>query len=73
MIGGASLIQGSHAVYYGFSALAWTQSGLDGAAIATLWALGVAAETDLLAKEVQQDMVQAILRRLAARSNAVSN
>jgi LPS-assembly lipoprotein len=36
-------------------------------------ALGVAAETDLLAKELQQDMVQAILRRLAARSNAVSN
>jgi len=33
-------------------------------------ALGVAAETDLLAKELQQDMIQAILRRLEARSKA---
>jgi LPS-assembly lipoprotein len=31
-------------------------------------ALGVAAETDLLAKELQQDMVQAILRRIEARA-----
>jgi len=33
-------------------------------------ALGVAAETDLLTRELQQDMVQAILRRLEARSKA---
>jgi MFS transporter, PPP family, 3-phenylpropionic acid transporter len=49
VVAGASLIQGSHAVYYGFSALAWTQSGLGGSAIATLWALGVAAEIVLFA------------------------
>jgi PPP family 3-phenylpropionic acid transporter len=41
---GGSLIQASHAVYYGFATLAWTQRGLDGTSIAALWALGVAAE-----------------------------
>jgi PPP family 3-phenylpropionic acid transporter len=46
---GSSLIQGSHAVYYGFSTLAWTQSGLDGSTIAALWALGVLAEIVLFA------------------------
>lgn len=49
MIIGSSLIQGSHAVFYGFSALAWTQAGLDGATIASLWALGVLAEIVLFA------------------------
>lgn len=33
-------------------------------------ALGVAAETDLLTKELERDMVQAILRRLEALGNA---
>jgi LPS-assembly lipoprotein len=32
-------------------------------------ALGVAAQTDLLTKELQRDMVQSILRRLEARAN----
>jgi PPP family 3-phenylpropionic acid transporter len=45
----ASLIQASHAVFYGFSALDWRAAGLDGAAIAALWALGVAAEIVLFA------------------------
>ena len=45
----ASLIQASHAVYYGFSALAWRSGGLDGAAIAALWSLGVVAEIVLFA------------------------
>jgi len=36
-------------------------------------ALGVSAETDLLTKELQRDMVQAILRRLEARAKAPSN
>jgi PPP family 3-phenylpropionic acid transporter len=45
----ASLIQASHAVFYGFSALDWRAGGLDGAAIAALWALGVAAEIVLFA------------------------
>jgi PPP family 3-phenylpropionic acid transporter len=47
VIAGASLIQGSHAAYYGFATLAWTQRGLDGTTIAALWGLGVAAEVVL--------------------------
>ena len=45
----ASLIQASHAVYYGFSALAWRAAGLDGAVIGALWALAVVAELVLFA------------------------
>lgn len=45
----AGLTQASHAVYYGFSALDWTKAGLDGTAIAALWALGVIAEIILFA------------------------
>ena len=36
-------------------------------------ALGVAAETDLLSKELERDMVQAILRRLEVLSHAKSD
>jgi MFS transporter, PPP family, 3-phenylpropionic acid transporter len=46
---GASLIQASHAVYYGFASLDWTGRGLSGTAIGALWALGVAAEIVLFA------------------------
>jgi PPP family 3-phenylpropionic acid transporter len=49
VLAAASLIQSSHAVYYGFSALAWRGQGLDGSAIAALWALGVIAEIVLFA------------------------
>jgi PPP family 3-phenylpropionic acid transporter len=45
----AGLTQASHAVYYGFSALDWGKAGLDGTAIAALWALGVIAEIILFA------------------------
>jgi MFS transporter, PPP family, 3-phenylpropionic acid transporter len=48
-IAAASLIQASHAVYYGFSALAWQAGGLDGTAIGALWALAVVAEIVLFA------------------------
>jgi len=49
VLAAASLIQASHAVYYGFSALEWRGAGLDGTAIAALWALGVIAEIGLFA------------------------
>ena len=49
VLAAASLIQASHAVYYGFSALEWRAAGLDGTAIAALWALGVIAEIVLFA------------------------
>ncbi|MCW5691124.1 MAG: MFS transporter [Pseudolabrys sp.] len=45
----AGLTQASHAVYYGFSALDWGKAGLDGTAIAALWAVGVIAEIVLFA------------------------
>jgi PPP family 3-phenylpropionic acid transporter len=40
----AALIQGSHAVYYGFSTLHWQAAGLSTGVIGLLWALGVLAE-----------------------------
>src|SRR5262249_30992901 len=49
IVAAASLIQASHAVYYGFSALDWRAAGLDGTAIAALWATGVVAEIVLFA------------------------
>ncbi len=49
VVAAAALIQASHAVYYGFSVLAWRAEGLDGAAVAALWALGVVAEIVLFA------------------------
>ena len=45
----SSMVQGSHALYYGFSTLEWRASGLDGTAIGLLWGLGVAAEVALFA------------------------
>jgi PPP family 3-phenylpropionic acid transporter len=51
VMAGASLIQASHAVYYGFSALAWRAEGLDGATVGTLWAIGVLAEIVLFASQ----------------------
>ncbi len=44
-----SLIQSSHALYYGFSTLEWRAAGLDGTLIGVLWGLGVAAEIVLFA------------------------
>jgi PPP family 3-phenylpropionic acid transporter len=49
----ASLIQASHAVFYGFSAVQWRAAGLDGTVIAALWALGVAAEIVLFAMQAR--------------------
>lgn len=45
----ASLVQSSHAAYYGFSTIAWKAAGFDGVAIGALWALGVIAEIVLFA------------------------
>ncbi|MFO1154030.1 MAG: MFS transporter [Rhodospirillales bacterium] len=43
------LIQGSHAVYYGFGALAWKAAGYSEAVIGLLWAEAVIAEIVLFA------------------------
>jgi PPP family 3-phenylpropionic acid transporter len=49
VIVGASLVQASHAVLYGFVTLQWTRKGLDGTTIGLLWAIGVLAEVLLFA------------------------
>jgi PPP family 3-phenylpropionic acid transporter len=49
VIAGAALIQSSHALYYGFGALAWVQAGFDGKVIAMLWAVGTVPEIVLFA------------------------
>jgi MFS transporter, PPP family, 3-phenylpropionic acid transporter len=48
-VAGASLIQASHAVLYGFATLQWGRMGIDGTTIGLLWALGVVAEIALFA------------------------
>jgi PPP family 3-phenylpropionic acid transporter len=49
VVAAASLIQASHAVYYGFSTIDWRAAGFDGSTIGALWALGVIAEIALFA------------------------
>ncbi len=44
-----SLIQGSHAAYYGFSAIHWKVAGHSEEVIGYLWSLGVAAEVAVFA------------------------
>ncbi len=44
-----ALIQGSHAAYYGFSAIYWQASGISAEVIGYLWSLGVAAEVAIFA------------------------
>ncbi len=43
----SALIQGSHALYYGFGTLHWQAAGLSPAVIGALWATGVVAEVAL--------------------------
>lgn len=48
-IAGASLIQASHAVLYGFATIDWRKAGIADATIGWLWAEGVIAEVLLFA------------------------
>jgi PPP family 3-phenylpropionic acid transporter len=45
----SSLIQASHALYYGFATIDWQAAGMGGGTIGALWALGVLAEIVLFA------------------------
>ena len=47
VVAGASLVQGGHAMYYGFSTLHWQASGIPSGTIGMLWAIGVVAEIAL--------------------------
>ncbi len=53
VLAAASLIQASHAFFYGFSAVQWRAAGFDGTVIAALWGLGVAAEIVLFAMQAR--------------------
>lgn len=46
---GAALVQASHAAFYGFGTLHWQASGIPGAAMGGLWALGILSEVALFA------------------------
>lgn len=48
-IAGAALVQASHAAFYGFGTLHWRDSGISGAAMGGLWAVGVVSEIALFA------------------------
>ena len=47
----SALLQGSHAAYYGFSAIHWKAAGYSGTTIGYLWALGVVAEIGMFAAD----------------------
>jgi len=53
VLAAASLIQASHAFFYGFSAVQWRAAVFDGTVIAALWGLGVAAEIVLFALQAR--------------------
>jgi PPP family 3-phenylpropionic acid transporter len=53
VVAAASLIQGSHALYYGFSTIDWHAQGYGGGTIGALWALGVLSEIVLFALSVR--------------------
>jgi PPP family 3-phenylpropionic acid transporter len=52
----ASMVQGSHALYYGFSTLHWRAAGIDSTVIGVLWGLGVLAEIVLFALSARLPM-----------------
>ncbi|HZR88232.1 MAG TPA: MFS transporter [Bradyrhizobium sp.] len=61
IIAASALIQGSHAAYYIFSAIAWQARGLGGVTIAALWALGVVAEIIVFATSPRYTLAPATL------------
>jgi len=65
-VAAASLVQASHAVYYGFSALDWKAAGFDGGSIGALWSIGVLAEIALFAVSARLAMAPTALLGLGA-------
>ena len=66
-----SLIQASHAVYYGFSTLDWSAKGFDGMTIGVLWALGVAAEIVLFAFAGRLPVTRPVTLMLVGAAGAI--
>jgi MFS transporter, PPP family, 3-phenylpropionic acid transporter len=71
VVAAASLVQASHAVYYGFSTLDWRAAGLDGAGIGALWGLGVVAEIALFAVSGRLSLGPTALLLLGAAGAAI--
>lgn len=67
----ASLIQASHALYYGFSAVDWTTKGISSTTIGMLWGLGVMAEIVLFALSGRLALNPATLLALGAAGAAI--
>ncbi|MCB4822688.1 MFS transporter [Roseicella aerolata] len=69
----SALIQGSHALYYGFATLHWQAAGLSPGVIGLLWAEGVVAEVALFlwGKPVADRLGAAGLAALAAAAGLV--
>jgi PPP family 3-phenylpropionic acid transporter len=57
----AALIQGSHAAYYSFSAIAWRAEGLSATTISALWSLCIVAEIILFAVSPRLDLAYSTL------------
>jgi PPP family 3-phenylpropionic acid transporter len=62
----ASLTQGSHALYYGFSTMEWRAAGIGGTTIGVLWAIGVLAEIVLFAFSARLPLSPAALLMVGA-------
>ncbi|ELV3678110.1 3-phenylpropionate MFS transporter [Citrobacter freundii] len=60
-LGAASMLQGAHAAYYGFSAIYWQSAGYSASAVGYLWSLGVVAEVIIFA------LSHKLFRRFSAR------
>lgn len=67
----ASLIQASHALYYGFSALDWTAKGISSTTIGLLWGLGVVAEIVLFAVSGRRPLDPMTLLAMGAAGAAI--
>ncbi len=69
----ASLVQASHAFFYGFSAIDWSHRGFSQSVIGGLWAIGVAAEITMfaVASRLSTRMTPLALLRLGAGAAVV--
>jgi PPP family 3-phenylpropionic acid transporter len=71
VIAAASVLQASHAVYYGFSSIAWSAAGFDGTAIAGLWTLGVLSEIALFAMSPRFSLGPTTMLAIGAAGGAI--
>jgi MFS transporter, PPP family, 3-phenylpropionic acid transporter len=69
----ASMVQASHAFFYGFSAIDWSHRGFSQSVIGGLWSIGVAAEITMfaVASRLSTRMTPLALLRLGAGAAVV--